>query len=79
MTETQIAAIATQTNRKAGFLDKDGVAELLGFSRRHIDNLLAQGMPHMKFGKRRVRMDPIEVIAWCKDQFGTRRLGRATG
>ena len=38
-------------------------------------SVLAEGIPHMKFGKRRVRFDPIEVLAWCKERFGTRRIG----
>jgi len=42
---------------------------------RHIDNLLAQGMPHLKCGPRRVRLVTAEADAWMKERFGTRRLG----
>ena len=66
------------TNNPIRLLDKKAVAAMLGFSRRHIDNLVAQGCPHMKFGKRRVRFDPTEVLQWCKERFGIVRRGPAT-
>ncbi len=60
-----------------GLVDKKAIARLLGFSVRHVDNLLQQGCPHLKFGTRRVRFDPDEVLSWCKERFGLRRRGPA--
>jgi predicted DNA-binding transcriptional regulator AlpA len=60
-------------------IDKRAVGRLLGFSARHIDNLLAQGLPHFKIGARRVRFNADEVLAWCKEQFHTSRIGPAKG
>ncbi len=62
------------TLRKFG--DKHDVAELLGLCTRSVDNLLAQGCPHLKLGKRRVRFDLDEVREWAKREFGTRRNGK---
>jgi hypothetical protein len=55
--------------------DKRGFAARWHFSVRHVDNLLAQGMPHLKCGRRRVRLVTAEADAWMKERFGTRRLG----
>lgn len=57
--------------------DKRGFAERWQFSIRHVDNLLAQGLPHLKIGKRRVRIILAEADAWMKERFGCRRLGKA--
>ena len=57
--------------------DKRGFAARWHFSVRHVDNLLAQGMPHLKCGQRRVRLVVAEADAWMKERFGTRRLGPA--
>jgi hypothetical protein len=56
--------------------DKRGFAARWGFSIRHVDNLLAQGMPHLKIGKRRVRIILLEADAWMKERFGCRRIGK---
>jgi len=56
--------------------DKRQMAAILQFSVRHVDNLIAQGMPHLKFGARRVRFNPTEVLTWCNEQYHTRRIGR---
>jgi hypothetical protein len=58
--------------------DKRGFAARWGFSTRHIDNLLSQGCPHLKIGKRRVRIVIPEADAWMIEQFGTRLRRRAT-
>jgi hypothetical protein len=57
--------------------DKRGYAEHWSFSTRHIDNLIAQGLPHLKIGKRRVRIVIPEADAWMKERFGTQRRGVA--
>jgi len=47
-------------------LDKRQVAALLQFSPRHIDNLVKQGCPCLRFGTRRTRFEASEVLDWCK-------------
>ena len=53
--------------------DKRGYAAHWGFSVRHIDNLLKRGCPHLKIGKRRVRIIIPEADEWMRQQYGTRR------
>lgn len=60
-------------NSSPQFADKKAIAEMLGMSTRSVDNFLAAGMPHMKFGARCVRFDVDEVRAWLKAQYGHRR------
>jgi len=55
--------------------DKRGYGARWLFSARHIDNLLAQGLPHCKMGRRRVRIVVAEADAWMRERFGTRRRG----
>jgi hypothetical protein len=55
--------------------DKRGYAERWHFSPRLIDNLLAQGLPHLKIGTRRVRILVEEADAWMRERFGTQRRG----
>lgn len=61
-----------------GITDKRGYARRWQFSPRHVDNLLAQGCPHLKIGKRRVRIIIAEADTWMKERFGTRRRGPST-
>ena len=56
--------------------DKLAVAEMLDLCPRSIDNLMAQGMPHLRIGKRRVRFDLPEVRAWAKRHYGVSRMGK---
>jgi hypothetical protein len=65
--------VATGTKLAAGITDKRGYAARWGFSIRHIDNLLAQGCPHLKIGKRRVRLVVTEADEWMKRTFATQR------
>jgi predicted DNA-binding transcriptional regulator AlpA len=64
---------ATGTKLAAEITDKRGFAARWGFSIRHIDNLLAQGCPHLKIGKRRVRLVVSEADEWMKRTFATQR------
>jgi predicted DNA-binding transcriptional regulator AlpA len=64
---------APGTKQAVEITDKKGFGARWGFSTRHIDNLLAQGCPHLKIGKRRVRIVVAEADQWMKEQFGTRR------
>jgi hypothetical protein len=57
----------------AEITDKSGYGERWGFARRTIDNLIAQGLPHLKIGKRRVRICIPEADAWMWKRFGQQR------
>lgn len=52
---------------------KRDVASMVQMSVRSVDNLVAQGCPHLKLGKRRVRFDMAEVRQWLADNFRTQR------
>ena len=71
-------AIATGNQSEIGDItDKRGYARRWQGSLRWVDGLLAQGLPHLKIGKRRVRIVCSEADFWMKERFGTRRLGSA--
>jgi hypothetical protein len=57
--------------------DKRGYGQHWQFSTRHVDNLIAQGLPHLKIGERRVRIIIEEADAWMRARYGTQRRGRA--
>jgi hypothetical protein len=59
--------------------DKRGYAERWQFSLRHVDNLIAKGLPHLKIGARRVRILTDEADSWMRATFGTQRTGRVNG
>jgi hypothetical protein len=54
-------------------LDKRGYADRWNFSVRTIDNFLARSLPHLKIGKRRVRIEVQAADAWMREQFATQR------
>jgi hypothetical protein len=66
---------ATGTKSAAEITDKKGYAAHWSFSVRHIDNLLKDGLPHLKIGKRRVRIFTKEADAWMHEKFSTQRRG----
>ncbi len=72
---TQIGAETSPEKSKlaADITDKRGYGARWSFSVRHVDNLLAQGMPHLAIGKRRVRIVIAEADAWMREKFATRR------
>ena len=55
--------------------DKKGFAERWNLSARHINNLMDDGLPHLKIGRRRVRIVLEEADRWMKEKYGVRRLG----
>jgi hypothetical protein len=57
--------------------DKKGYGQHWQFSTRKIDDLLAQGLPHLKIGKRRVRIIVEEADVWMHERFSTQRRGPA--
>lgn len=50
--------------------DKIAYARRWGFSRRMVDCWLASGMPHLKIGKRRIRIVVPEADAWLRERYG---------
>jgi hypothetical protein len=65
-----------QSKVAENIVDKRGFAARWKFSLRQIDNFLAQGMPHLKIGKRRVRILIDAADAWMNEKFATRRIGK---
>lgn len=53
--------------------DKRGYAARWQGSVRWLDGLLARGLPHLKIGKRRVRIVISEADKWMREQFFTQR------
>ena len=48
-----------------------------GFSKRWVDLQMANGMPHLKLGRRRVRFDLAEVREWLRQKYHVQRRGPA--
>jgi hypothetical protein len=73
--KTKTFVVETATGQKVAddIVDKRGYAQRWRFSPRHIDNLIAQGLPHLKIGSRRVRIHVPEADAWMHEKFGTQR------
>lgn len=57
--------------------DKKAVAQMIGMSRRSVDNFLRAGCPHLRLGQRRVRFDLAEVRAWLREKYHVQRRGAA--
>lgn len=64
---------ATGSKLAAEITDKQGFGSRWGFSSRHIDTLIARGLPHLKIGKRRVRIVVAQADAWMIERFATQR------
>jgi hypothetical protein len=81
MIKTQIPPDAATGDMKLAspFTDKRGFAQRWQGSVRWIDGLLAQGLPHLKIGKRRVRICIAEADSWMQEQFRTQRRATAGG
>jgi hypothetical protein len=78
--KTQLVPVTTSGNDAPPpvITDKRGYAERWSFSPRHIDNLLAAGLPHLKVGQRRVRIVIADADTWMKQKFQCQRNGRAS-
>lgn len=57
------------------FLTKKELAKLYQLSTRTIDNFLADGMPHLAIGRRRVRIEEGEARQWIQGRYEKRRNG----
>ncbi len=62
-----------QTSLASPFTDKRGYAKRWLFSVRKADQLIASGLPHLKIGKRRVRICIAEADEWMQSQFRVQR------
>ena len=69
----------TATGNTTAVTDKKGYGQRWLFSPRHVDNLIAAGLPHLKIGSRRVRIVIEEADRWMLEKYGTQRRGPATG
>ena len=58
------------------FATKRDVADMMQLCTRTVDNLMAEGMPYLRLGSRRVRFNVEEVKAWLKERYSTQRLGK---
>ncbi len=68
-----LEVVETGASPESLVVDKKGYASRWKFSPRMVDNFLAEGMPHMKFGLRRVRIITAEADAWLRERYGTQR------
>lgn len=73
--QTLETATSNQTSLAAvqRYGGKRDVASMVQMSVRSVDNFVAQGCPHLKLGKRRVRFDMAEVRAWLAENFRVQR------
>ena len=53
------------------FTDKKGYAQHLGLCERTVTSLIAKGLPCLRIGTRRVRIDVPEADTWMRRTFGT--------
>ncbi|MSU62302.1 MAG: hypothetical protein EXS31_07885 [Pedosphaera sp.] len=74
MNETIPPTPDTATGHTNAVTDKKGYAQHWLFSPRHIDNLIADGLPHCKIGSRRVRIVIEEADRWMLQKYGTQRF-----
>lgn len=60
------------------FGDKKSVAAMISMSTRSVDNLMREGLPHLKIGPRRCRFDLQECADWLREHYRVQRRGPAT-
>jgi len=58
-----------------GYLTKAQLAKHLGVCRRTINNLMAIGLPHLRFNPRLVRFAWPDVNRWIQENYRSRRIG----
>lgn len=74
----QVAEVATARNELAAaspFTDKRGYGQRWQGSKRWVDGLISQGLPHIKTSARRVRIFVPEADAWVQEHFRVQRRG----
>ena len=65
--------VATGNSLASPYTDKRGYAQRWQSSTRWVDARLADGLPHMKIGQRRVRICIAEADRWMEEQFRVQR------
>ena len=68
--EQQNNDVAVNGNNTPALDKKRDIAEMINVSVRSVDNLIADGCPHIKLTPRCVRFDRAEVKAWLKQKYG---------
>ncbi len=68
---------ATGSSTAAVIVDKDGYAKRWLHSKRAVDTWIAEGLPCLRIGTRRVRIVVAEADEWMKRRFGQQRAPRA--
>jgi predicted DNA-binding transcriptional regulator AlpA len=64
----------TFANAEQNYLiTKRDVANRVCVTTRTIENLMAQGLPHLKLGSRRTRFDWPQVKEWLENRFRVAR------
>ena len=63
----------SQSHKRFGL--KPDVAALVPCCLRSVDNLMVEGLPHLKIGRRTVRFDLDEVADWLKRKYSVSRIG----
>ncbi len=80
MKNAQVLESAASEQKSAGDItDKKGYAQRWLFSPRKIDGALSERLPHMRIGRRRVRIFTAEADAWMREKFFTQRRGPLNG
>ena len=77
MTPESKITVASSEAQQSEITDKAGFAARWGFSRRMVDHFIAEGLPHLKIGERRIRIVIAEADQWMRDKYHTRRLGNS--
>jgi len=76
--ELQTPQVAGGIEQSAPITDKKGYGSRWQASVRTVDNWLKAGMPHLKIGARRVRIDIPQADQWMHDRFSVQRRGKLT-
>ena len=72
-TTPEVATGQSSLAASSPYTDKRGYAKRWQGSTRWVDDLIARGLPHLKIGKRRVRLCIADADAWMQEQFRTQR------
>ena len=76
--ELKTPQVAGGIEQSAQITDKRGYGSRWQSSVRTVDNWLKAGLPHLKIGARRVRIDIPEADQWMRDRFSVQRRAKVT-
>jgi hypothetical protein len=66
-------AATSESKLAAEIADKGQYAHRWQFSRRTVDNLIREGLPHIAYGRRRIRIVVAEADEWMRRRYGQQR------